>query len=186
MKCATISPEMRPIAFLEQIGWPGLRLAILGVVLLALAAPAVPVSGADEAAITALPKEVREALDRAARVYAEPLKGVRWTRAFRLSGTDHALYQVQGTNGRGNKIELEVTSAGRVIEVEEHGIGLDEVPEVVVKALKTKMPQFEPKLIEAIYQVEKPQPVCYGFEGLDANGKKIEVYLSADGKTFLN
>jgi len=103
-----------------------------------------------------------------------------------LEGTGHPLYQVRGTNGRGHKIELEVTSAGRIIEVEEHGIPLDEVPSAVTEALEARMPSFKPTQVEAIYQVEKEQPVTYGFEGQDADGRKVEVYISADGKTFLN
>jgi hypothetical protein len=141
---------------------------------------------ADETDIAALPKKVREALERAPKVYPEPLHGARWSKAHCTSGSDHPVYQVQGTNGDGRKVELEVTSAGRIIEVEEHGIPITRVPTVVQDALKAKFPRFEPKQIEAIYQLEKVVPVCYGFEGKDADGREIEIYISADGKSFLN
>ena len=72
------------------------------------------------------------------------------------------------------------------MEVEEHGIPLSEVPSAVIEALKAKLPHFQPTQVEAIYQADKVQPISYGFEGKDAAGKKIEVYLSADGKTWLN
>jgi len=141
---------------------------------------------ADETDIAALPEKVREALERAPKVYPEPLHGARWSKAHCTSGSDHPVYQVQGTNGDGRKVELEVTSAGRIIEVEEHGIPITRVPTVVQDALKAKFPRFEAKQIEAIYQLEKLVPVCYGFEGSDANGAKIEIYISADGKSLLN
>jgi len=176
----------------RQRGLLSLRLVCRSVVFLALAAAC---SGcmveeqrtkAEEADMATLPRDVREALERAPQAYAQPLNGAQWSKVHQLTGTDHALYQLQGTNGRGNKIEMEVTSAGRIIEVEEHGIPSDEVPGVVMEALNGKMPNFKPTRIEAIYQTGKAQPVCYGFERRDAAPKEIEVYISADGKTFLN
>ena len=184
--------EVRPLVFAEQAGWRGLRLTLLGVALFVLVASGIGCNAAgqgnraEEPSIAALPPEVRAALDRAALVYGQPLGGARWSGVSRLEGTGHPLYQVRGTNGRGHKIELEVTSAGRIIEVEEHGIPLDEVPSAVTEALEARMPSFKPTQVEAIYQVEKEQPVTYGFEGQDADGRKVEVYISADGKTFLN
>jgi hypothetical protein len=189
MRRATIAlvKERSPVGERPH-GWRGLRLLVgFGVALLAVTATgctsAEPKSGTD---LAALPPEVRDALDRAAQVYAQPLSGVQWSKANGMSGTNHPVYQVQGTNGRGNKVELEVTSAGRVIEVEEHGIPQSEVPGAVIDALKAKMPHFTPTRVEAIYQAEGSQPASYGFEGPDADGRKTEVYLSADGKTFLN
>ena len=73
-----------------------------------------------------------------------------------------------------------------MIEVEEHGIAMDEVPEAVRDALKSRVPQFQMKRVEAIYQAENPHPFCYGFEGTDTAGKLLERYITADGKTFLN
>src|SRR5262245_34914359 len=68
-----------------------------------------------------IPKESSGALKRAAQTYAQPLDGVRWTKVHILRGSDHRMYQVQGVNRRGNKVEVEVTSAGRIVEAEEHG-----------------------------------------------------------------
>ena len=140
---------------------------------------------AQETDISTLPAAVCDALDRAMRVYEQPLKGVQWGKAHRL-GAEHSLFQVRGTNRRGNTVETEITAAGRTIEVEEHGIPIDEVPAVVIERLNTRMPRFQPKQIEAIYQIELPKPVAYGFEGEDAGGKKIEIYISTDGKNILN
>ena len=170
---------------------PGDRWSVAGLVLLVAIASGIglafwgPNLSAGAADRPALPKPVNDALDRAARVYAQPLSGVRWLKVHVMTGSDHPIYQVQGTTGRGNKVEVEVTAAGRVIELEEHGIALNEVPGPVVEALKGKAPQFRLTRVEAIYQTEKPQPVSYGFEGTDG-GKEMEIYISADGKSFLN
>jgi len=193
MRHATTSPGKAHLAvFATRREGQRLRLSVLGVVLVALAiggvgcTAAVQQNKAEATDLAALPQEVRAALDRAARVYAQPLSGVTWLKVYRLSGSDHPIFQVQGTNGRGNKTELEVTSAGRIIEVEEHGIPLHEVPSAVIEALKANRPEFNPTQVEAIYQAEAAQPSAYGFEGKDAAGSKTEVYLSADGRTFLN
>src|SRR5262245_10630413 len=137
MRRVVIAPAAHPVIFSHRQGRRGLRLALFGFVLLALTVPGIgsPAAGqknrAEEVDLAALPREAREALDRAVRVYQEPLRGARWSRVYQLSGTDHSLFQLQGSNSRGNKIELEVTSAGRVIEVEEHGIPMSEVPRAV-------------------------------------------------------
>jgi hypothetical protein len=192
MKSAKHSPDELRLA-----GGSGVRRVprrvVLGLVLAALVAPVIgctaegQTSRAGETDPAVLPRKVRDALDRAARVYPQPLSGARWTKAYLLIGSDHPLYQVRGTNGRGHEIELEVTAAGRVIEVEEHGIPVDEVPAAAVEVVKAKVPDFNPTRVEAIYQAENPRPTAYGFEGLvDAAGKVVEIYVSADGKSFLN
>lgn len=169
-----------------------LREMLLGVALVALAplgigCGAVDQNGEAEASdVGALPQEVRDALSRAARTYPQPLNGASWLSHSRTSEDEHAVYQVRGKNGRGRTIEVEVTGAGRVIEVEEHGIPTEDVPTPVMEALKSRMPAANPEKVEAVYQNGQPQPVAYGFEGTDPKGKRIEVYISADGKTFLN
>jgi hypothetical protein len=163
--------------------------ASLGVALVAFAlASGCQAAGRSNAAratdVSELPPEVCEAIDRAAQMYPQPLNGAKWSEAHTI-GSEHPVYQVRGTNARGNRVEMEITSAGRVIEVEEHGIPMSEVPTAVVEALKAKRPEFQPARAEAIYQGGNAQPVAYGFEA-EVNGKKVEVYVSADGKTFLN
>jgi hypothetical protein len=141
----------------------------------------------EELDLAKVPMDVSAALEKAPKTYKKPLEGAKWTTVYKLEGTKHPIYQFIGKNGRGNKIETEITDAGRVIEVEEHGVPLSEVPKAVVDALKAKMPDFKIDVVEAIYQNELADPVSYGFETKATNAtKKIEVYISADGKKFLN
>ena len=168
------------------------RLAVLGLGVVCVVAIGIGLvaaqkkNGGDGMEQIAAPKEVRDALHRAADAYPQPLKGARWTSVAQLQGTEHGLYQVRGTNDRGAMIEIEVTSAGRVIEVEEHGIPFSEVPRVVIDVLKAHVPHFQPEWAEAIYQIGRAAPVAYGFEGRDAAGKETEVYVSAETQTILN
>jgi hypothetical protein len=41
-----------------------------------------------------------------------------------------------------------------------------------IEALKARLPHFKPAQVQAIYQTEKAQPICYGFDGQDAAGRK--------------
>ena len=136
--------------------------------------------------VKALPQAVRNALDRAERVYAQPLSGAKWSEVDVHKGSEHPVYQVRGTNARGNTIEIEITPGGRVIEVEEHGIAFEETPAAVRDTLTKQIPGFKAKKVEAIYQTENARPYCYGFEGTDGDGKEVELYVTADGKTVLN
>ncbi|MBN9518081.1 hypothetical protein J0H58_06115 [bacterium] len=185
MNRTDLSPGMTP----RRSRWRGRRLAGFGLVLLGLAAPGCAAANhkeQDQVDPVTLPQQVRDGLDRAARVYPEPLAGAKWASVTRPSGTDHPLYQLRGANGRGRAIEAEVTQAGRVVEVEEYGVPLGEVPAAVMDALKARMPHANPDRVEAIYQAGNPRPVCYGFEGRDERGTEIEVYVSADGKACFN
>ena len=83
-------------------------------------------------------------------------------------------------------MELEATAAGRIIEVEERGIPMTEVPEPVQALLRAKEPGLRIDKIEAIWQVEKRQPAAFGFEGEDQRGQKVEIYISGDGKDVIN
>ena len=166
--------------------WLVVRQGALVAVLLALAATGC--NGQQQrngaAALASLPEAVRAALDRAGQAYSQPLDGVKWTKSHRLTGSDHPLFQIVGVNARGNKVEIEITHAGRIIEVEEIGIPLDEVPEAVLAAIQAKMPDFDAFHVEAIYQSDRSQPVCFGFESEAAAGKRTEVYISPDGKAM--
>ncbi len=136
--------------------------------------------------LAALPQEVRDGLDRATVTYLLPMAGARWDRIERLGGADDPLYRLRGTNGRDRTVELEVTDSGRVIEVEEFGVPLAEVPAAAMTGLKTRIPHANPEWVVTIYQAGQLLPVAYGFRGPNADGKMVEVYITADGKSFLN
>ena len=138
MRCATVSPFARPARWVAAFGIALLALGMTG----CTAPDAKDRTGV--AGVAALPPAVRDALDRAAQVYAAPLSGAQWATVYRLRKTDHPIYQLQGTNGRGNKVELEVTSAGRVIEVEEHGIPLS--VQIVARGLNLADTAYEETL----------------------------------------
>jgi len=140
----------------------------------------------EETTLAALPQEVRDGMDRAARSYPKPLADAKWSRAERLGGTEDSLYRLRGTNGRDRTIELEVTRSGRVIEVEEFGVPLGEIPAAAFEGMKARFPHANPDWVVAIYQAGNPSPFAYGFGGRNAEGGKTEAYITADGKTFLN
>lgn len=168
------------------------RAAILGLLFVLTGAAGVGLlmaqkkNAADAADQVAAPKEIRDALQRAAEMYPRPLKGARWSTVAKLQGSDHVVYQVRGTNDRGATVEIEITSAGRVIEVEERGVPFSEVPRGVIDAVKAHVPHFQPERAEAIYQTGRQTPVAYGFEWRDPSGKETEVYINADTLTILN
>src|SRR5262249_5384612 len=170
---------MKPV----QVAVVGLMFVLIGAVGVGLLRAQKQQNQADQ---IVAPKEVREALQRAAETYPRPLKGARWTTVAQLNGTDHQIYQARGTNDRGAIVEIEVTSAGRVVEVEEHGIPFSEFPQVVIDALKAHMPRFQAERAEAIYQAGRAEPVAFGFEGRDASGKEVEIYISAENQKILN
>jgi hypothetical protein len=169
-----------------------LRRTVFGLALLALApfgmgcASANQKAQGEEITLADLPQEVRDGLDRATVTYLTPLAGAKWDRVERLGGADDSLYRLKGTNGRDRTIELEVTRAGRVIEVEEFGVPLAEVPAAVIEGLKARIPYANPDWVVAIYQAGALLPVGYGFGGRNADGAAVKVYITADGKTFLN
>jgi hypothetical protein len=180
-----------PVTNARDTNRRGLRLAgfalLLAPALLAAGcANANPQDRREETNPVALPQEIRDGLDRATVTYPLPLAGAKWSSVARLGGTDDSLYRLRGTNGRGRTIELEVTKAGRVIEVEESGVPLGEVPAPALEGLKARIPYANPDWVAAIYQAGHLLPVAYGFGGLNAEGAKVEVYITADGKTFLN
>lgn len=96
--------------------WTGLGVVLLSLVAAGVGCTPVEQRNGEETELTALPQEVRDALDRAAEVYSQPLSGARWSKVFVLKKSDHPLYQLQGTNDRNSKVEMEVTGAGRILE----------------------------------------------------------------------
>jgi len=172
--------------------WWAVQLIGFGLVLLALSAWGVGGAAGNhndqekETTLAALPQEVRDGLDRAARTYSEPLTDAKWSGVERLGGADDPLYRLRGTNGRGHTIEVEVTGGGRVIEVEEFAILLSEIPAAAFEGLKPRFPNANSDRVGAIYQAGNPHPIAYGFGGRAGVDGATESYVTADGRTFLN
>jgi hypothetical protein len=120
-----------------------------------------------------LPAAVREAADKA-------VPGAKWEKAFKETEKGKVIYEIKGDDAKGRDVEVEITADGKVLEVETE-IAMSEVPEVVINALKAKLPKFKPEEVESVAKEDKV--VGYEFKGDDEKGKDIEVYVSADGKT---
>lgn len=127
--------------------------------------------------ISGLAPEIRASLDNAGKHYDVPLKGAKWSHAFVMSGSDRPLMQIQGLNAHGRRIEIVMTGSGRVLEVSEHEIPFDKLPNSVSSAVAAKMPKSKPVHVEAIYQAAERKPSCYGFEFRTESGKKSLLYV---------
>jgi hypothetical protein len=120
-----------------------------------------------------LPAAVREAADKA-------VPGAKWEKAFKETEKGKVIYAIKGDDAKGRDVEVEITADGKVLEVETE-IAMSEVPEVVINALKAKLPKFKPEEVESVAKEDKV--VGYEFKGDDEKDEDIEVYVSADGKT---
>lgn len=171
---------------------PGLEIGLASFLVLALATMGIGLilvgqkQPRAETDLTAMPDTVQSALDRAELLYERPLTGAEWSTAYQLRESERSLYQVIGMNRRGHRIEIEIAGAGRIIEAEEHGIPIAEVPGAVMLFLRERMPELKPTKADAIYNNGKSEPAAYGFEGAGADGKKIQIFISADGTAVLN
>jgi uncharacterized protein YpmB len=120
-----------------------------------------------------VPAVVRQAAEKAA-------PGVKFTAASKETEKGKTTYELEGRNAQDREVTVEVTAAGKVLEVETE-IELNEVPKVVSNALKAKMPGFQ--AIEASTIHKDGKLVWYGFEGKNAKGEELDVLVSPDGKT---
>ena len=86
--------------------------------------------------LSKVPAVVKKAAERAA-------PGVKWTRATRETENGQTIYELSGTDAEKIEIEVEVTAAGKVIEVETE-VQLSEIPKAVIAAARAKYPTFTP------------------------------------------
>lgn len=106
--------------------------------------------------------------------------GVKFKKAA-IEVEEQVTYELAGKNAEGRQIEVDVTVAGKVLEVETE-VKMDEVPEKVSAALKRRMPNFEAKFIE---KSKRPCSVWYEFEGKDAGSANTDVEISECGKKII-
>jgi hypothetical protein len=121
--------------------------------------------------LSKLPAVVRQAAEDAA-------PEVKWVIAFKFQGTK-PWFRLGGNDARKRFIMVKVDSDGKLgwffTELQP-----EEVPEVVRKALKAKMPTFTPKRHEGASKDAKTFEV-YRFEGEMPKGKKEVVLVTPNG-----
>jgi hypothetical protein len=132
--------------------------------------------GVDEKEIplAAVPAKARQAADRT-------VPKAEWSTAYQVREEGVVFYELEGLDAKGRAVTVEVTPSGEVNEVETE-IPLEEVPPVVMAALKAKRPRFK---VEAAHEVrEHDKVVGYDFDGKRPRDKEeISVFVSADGKS---
>lgn len=124
----------------------------------------------DDLAMTKVPSAVKKAAEKA-------VPGGKWESAF-----SETIFELEGTDGKGRAVVVEVTDDGEVNEVSTE-LPIKEVPETVLSALKAKMPRFK---IETVFESKQSGKVTgYSFEGKRPRDKEeIGVFVSPDGKTI--
>jgi len=124
----------------------------------------------DDIAMSKVPAAVKKAAEKA-------VPGGKWE-----SASSETIYELEGKDGKGRAVVVEVTDDGEVNEVSTE-LPVKEVPEVVLSALKAKMPRFK---IETVFESKQDGKVAgYSFEGKRPKDKEeIGVFVSPDGKTI--
>lgn len=138
-------------------------------------APAGVVRAADQEEIdlAKVPQNVKTA---ASKVVA----GVKWTAAFKSKDEGKTIYDLEGTDEDGRKIEVEVFADGKVVQYQKE-VPLKDVPNVVTDALKAKMPKFKVSLAAQVFH--DGELVAYHFDGKRPKDKEdIGVLVSLNGK----
>lgn len=137
--------------------------------------PAVARPAADEKPIelSKVPAKVMMAANKA-------VPKAKWMEATTSEEDGKVYYNLDGTDAKGRAVTVEVTAEGKVTEVVTE-ITEKEVPMVVMKALRAKLPKFA---IAAVFEVrQEGKVVGYDFEGKRPKDKEeITVSITADGK----
>ena len=117
----------------------------------------------------------------ARRIFEREAPGITLTEAYTEDEDGETIYELRGKDGRGRRIEVDVTEDMECQEVERE-ITLEELPPAVRAALKDepKLKGFEPEFIESSTRGGKV--AAYELSGT-CQGKQVEVEVSADGKT---
>jgi hypothetical protein len=91
------------------------------------------------------------------------------------------VYEIQGKLSDGHLAEFDIFPDGRIEEIEVI-FPIEMVPGAIMKAIEKKMAGFIPTKIEATHSASM-KVVGYEFEG-SLNGRKIDLEVSADGRTI--
>lgn len=133
-----------------------------------------PVLGDDLIDLSEVPVVVAQAA-------AKLVPDARWTKAEKDAEDGRAVYELKGTNAKGQAVEAKIRPDGTVIEVETK-LTLDEVPVAVTAALKASHPMFKPLKVES--ELKPGRPLVYEFDGKGPDGKDMEIHVSADGQVI--
>jgi hypothetical protein len=127
------------------------------------------VARGDDIEVAKVPASVRKAVDKA-------VPGAKWESAY-----SEMIYELEGRDGKGRAVVVEVTDEGEVNDVSTE-IPIKEVPEAVVAAFKAKMPRFK---VTTVYESrQKGKVVGYSVEGRRPKDKDdVGLFVSPDGKT---
>ena len=103
---------------------------------------------------------------------------VTWDRIVSQREGDETRYEAEGKDAKGHEVSLAIDVDGepttRVTQ------GLDELPQAVLDAVRTKVPTFE---AESAYLVIRRSVREYLLEGQNGDETAMKVYVSPDGKT---
>lgn len=91
------------------------------------------------------------------------------------------MYEFIGTKDDGLGFAVEVYPDGTLFETAEE-ITIEQVPQVVLDAFASELPNFAPMLIEKNAR-EGGTLIVYEFEG-ELDGEDLEAYVHADGTNF--
>ncbi|MEL6258898.1 MAG: hypothetical protein AAFQ67_07575 [Pseudomonadota bacterium] len=86
-----------------------------------------------------------------------------------------------GQRADGASVEVDVTLGWSVLEVEDV-ISIDEVPAAVLETLAIQMGDFKPALAE---RSQRGETTVYEFEGVDADGREIDIEIQAEGESIV-
>ena len=106
---------------------------------------------------------------------------VHWKTAYKGEEKGEVIYELEGVDPKKQEVAVILDNDGKVEEIETE-IAVEEVPAVVMKALKAKFPKLE---IVAVTEIQEGKKiVAFDFEGTrPPSHKSIGIYVSADGQT---
>ncbi|MDR3632821.1 MAG: hypothetical protein P4L84_03240 [Isosphaeraceae bacterium] len=148
--------------------------AILSALMAGLCITARPALGLDEDEIplATVPSAVRLAA-------AKAVPDAKWAKAFKSTEDDETIYELTGSDSKGREIEVELTPAGKVLEIET-GLPIADVPQLVRDVLGARAKGIKIDRARAVTQDGKV--VAYSFDGRNAKDQSVEVRVSTDGK----
>jgi hypothetical protein len=134
-----------------------------------------PARGDDEPVdLAKVPAVVRKAAEKA-------VPGIKLMEATKGTEEGQTTYTLSGVDAKGNDAEVEVTPEGKIVAISLE-IRLQDVPKVVMSALRAKLKGYRPTDVMAVYDGNR-KLIEYFFEGKDAKGKDVDVTVSADGSS---